>query len=84
MWLVTCILDLVALGFRISGRSVEIPMLNELLKSEAEGYLDGSAVKPLPLAQGMILESPDRVPHWVPCMESASPSVCVSASLSHE
>ena len=25
---------------------------------------------------------PDRVPCWSPCMEPASPSVCVSASLS--
>ena len=25
---------------------------------------------------------PDRVPRWAPCMEPASPSACVSASLS--
>ena len=36
----------------------------------------------LPLAQGVILETWDRVPHWAPCVEPASPSVCVSASLS--
>ena len=46
------------------------------------GHLGGSGVKRLPLAQGMILESQDQVPHWAPCMEPASPSTCVSASLS--
>ena len=41
-----------------------------------------------PLAQGVILETWDRVPRRAPCMEPASPSACVSASLplcvSHE
>ena len=46
------------------------------------GRLGGSAVEHLPSAQGMILESRDRVPHRAPCVESASPSACVSASLS--
>ena len=46
------------------------------------GHLGGSVVKCLPLAQGMILESQDQVPHRAPCMEPASPSACVSASLS--
>ena len=36
----------------------------------------------LPLVQGLILETWDRVPRWAPCMEPASPSACVSASLS--
>ena len=36
----------------------------------------------LPLAQSVILESWDRVPHRAPCMGPASPSACVSASLS--
>ena len=35
----------------------------------------------LPSAQGLILETPGRVPHQAPCMEPASPSACVSASL---
>ena len=35
----------------------------------------------LPSAQGVILETWDRV-HQAPCMESASPSACISASLS--
>ena len=34
-----------------------------------------------PSAQGVILETGDRVPHWAPCMEPVSPSACVSASL---
>ena len=36
----------------------------------------------LPSAQGMILETQNRVPHQAPYMETASPSACVSASLS--
>ena len=46
------------------------------------GRLGGLAVEHLPLAQGMILELWDGVPYWVSCMEPASPSACVSASLS--
>ena len=37
---------------------------------------------PSGLAQGTILESWDRIPLQAPCMEPASPSSCVSASLS--
>ena len=44
--------------------------------------MGGSEVWRLPSAQGMILESQDRVPYQAPCMEPASPSACVSASLS--
>ena len=46
------------------------------------GHLGGSAVERLPSAQDVILESQDRVPRQAPSMESASPSSCVSASLS--
>ena len=46
-----------------------------------EGRLGGSVVERLPSAQDMILESQDRVPHWALCMEPASLSACVSASL---
>ena len=35
-----------------------------------------------PSGKGAILETQDRVPHRAPCMEPASPSACVSASLS--
>ena len=35
-----------------------------------------------PAAQGLILETQDRVPWQAPCMKSASPSACVSAPLS--
>ena len=41
------------------------------------GRLGGSVVEHLPLAQGVILESGDQVPHQTPCEESASPSACV-------
>ena len=43
------------------------------------GWLSGLAP---PSAQGMTLETRDRVPRQAPCMEPASPSACVSASLS--
>ena len=46
------------------------------------GSLGGSAVWCLPLAQGAILESWDRVPRWAPATGPASPSACVSAPLS--
>ena len=46
------------------------------------GHLGGSAVEHLPLSQGLILESWDRVPLQAPYMEPASPSTCVSDSLS--
>ena len=42
----------------------------------------GACLWPGPSAQGMILETRDRVPHQAPCTEPASPSACVSASLS--
>uniref|UniRef100_A0A8I3MM44 Uncharacterized protein n=2 Tax=Canis lupus familiaris TaxID=9615 RepID=A0A8I3MM44_CANLF len=38
------------------------------------GWLRGLAP---PSAQGVILKTRDRVPHWAPCMESASPSVFI-------
>ena len=43
------------------------------------GWLSGLAPSS---AQGVILETWDRVPHRAPRMEPASPSACVSASLS--
>ena len=46
------------------------------------GCLGVSAVKRLPLAQGMILGSWDQVPYRAPCREPASLSACVSTSLS--
>ena len=57
-----------------------------LLKAQHMGRPGGSAVEHLPLAQGMVPGSWDRVPRWAPCEEPASPSAYVSASLcvSHE
>ena len=55
--------------------------MNKKLKKKKKGRLGGSAVKCLPSAQGVILESWDQVPHRAPCMEPASPSAYVSASL---
>ena len=53
-----------------------------LKPSSPWGSLGGSAVQRLPPAQGVTLESQDRVLRRAPCMEPASPSACVSASLS--
>ena len=57
-------------------------------KKERRGHLGGSEVEGLPLAQGVIPGSWDRVPHWAPHTEPASPTACVSASVcvcvSHE
>ncbi|CAD7682007.1 unnamed protein product [Nyctereutes procyonoides] len=47
------------------------------------GHLGGSVVEHLPLAQGVILESWDGVPHRAPCRDPASPSAYVSDPLSH-
>ena len=54
----------------------------QMERTRIRGSLGGSAVWRLPLAQGVILESRDRVPRRAPGMEPASPSSCVSASLS--
>ena len=48
---------------------------------EFQGCLGGSVVEHLSSAQGMIPDSQDRVPHRDPCMEPASPSAYVSASI---
>ena len=45
------------------------------------GHLGGSVVDYLTLPQVMILGSWDQVPHQALCMEPASPSACVSASV---
>ena len=44
--------------------------------------LGGSVVEHLPLAQVVILESWDQVPHQAPHGEPASLSACLSSSLS--
>ena len=46
------------------------------------GSPGGLVVERLPLAQGLILETQDRVPHRAPCMEPASLPAYVSAFLS--
>ena len=46
------------------------------------GRLGDLTVEGLPLAQVVILETWDQVPHQASCMKPASPSAYVSASLS--
>ena len=58
------------------------PRAAQFLKPFYQGRLGGSVLKRQPSAQGVILESRDRVLHWAACMEPASPSAYVSASLS--
>ena len=66
--------------FMKCGSSFDFP---QPLKSEkTQGRLGGSAVERLPSAQGVIPGSWDQILHRAPCMEPASPSACVSASLS--
>ena len=57
-------------------------MITRVQRVYLVGCLGGSVVECLPLAQGMISASWDRVLHQAPCREPASPSACVSASLS--
>ena len=56
--------------------------LDESSKPGTLGHLGGSAVEHLPSAQGVISGYWDLVPHQAPHRELASPSACVSASLS--
>ena len=72
-------------SFRESDVGLDPRTLGSQLESKVrlfKGSLSGSAVKRLPSAQGVILESWDQVPHPAPCMKPASPSACVSTSLS--
>ena len=53
-----------------------------VFKKVGRGPLGGSVVEHLSLAQGVIPRSWNRVPHWAPCTEPASPSANISASFS--
>ena len=53
--------------------------LTKMVTVGTPGWLSGLAPPP---AQGMILETQNQVPHQASCMDPASPSACVSASLS--
>ena len=57
------------------------------LKPLTVGRPGGSAVEHLPLAQGLILETRDRVPHWAPARSLLLPlpvSLPLSLSVFHE
>ena len=51
------------------------------LNNRHSGSLGGSVIEHLPSAQ-VVLDSQDPGPHRAPCRETASPSTCVSASVS--
>ena len=67
-----------------TGRSARNFYREDLRKKLPElGHLGGSAIEHLPLAQGVVPDSQDQVPHRTSCMKPASPpSACVSTSLS--
>ena len=53
-------------------------------KTPRLGSLGGAVVWRLPLAQGAILETPDRIPRWAPGMEPATPSASLSLCEYHK
>ena len=65
----------------ISPRGVMHSVVTTVKDTALQGHLGGSVVERLPLAQGMILGSWDRVLHQASFREPASPSTYVSASL---
>ena len=60
----------------------QVMQLDLRFKLKCQDPWGGSAVKHLPSAQGLILETRDRVPHRAPGMEPACPSSGVSDPLS--
>ena len=58
------------------------PNLRQTIEKQNLGQPGWLSSLPPPSAQGLILETQDRVPRRAPCMEPASPSACVSAPLS--
>ena len=56
-----------------------IMSLEKVIEDGQPGWL--SSLAP-PSAQGLVLETRDRVPRRAPCMEPVSPSACVSVYLS--
>ena len=64
----------------------KLPSIILFKNLQLEGHLGGSVVEHPPLAQVVIPESQDRVPHRALHREPTFPSACVSASVcdSHE
>ena len=67
--------------FISSSSGAGLAFLYHSLNSHYRRCLGGLAVECLPSVQGGIPGFQDQVLHWAPCMEPASPSACVSASL---
>ena len=70
-----------ATRYRVCGEASGIQRQERCEKKTDWDPQGGSVVEHLPLAQGVILESWDQVPHRAPRMEPASPSAYVYASL---
>ena len=63
----------------ISAESLDLSGLSFLTSKRRVGSLGGAAVWRLPLAQGVVLETPDRVPH-----QALPVSLPLSLCVSHE
>ena len=70
-------------GCHVSALVMELEPVetNTVLRNQGSGWPGWLSGLVPPSAQGMILETWDRVPHQAPCMEPASPSACLSVSL---
>ena len=77
-------LRLASISFEKKPSRRDAPVEKSLLSKECLplGHLGGSVVECPPLAHVVNWGSWDRVLHRAPCMEPASPSACVLASLS--
>ena len=86
--LVSGLIYLFSWNFTSPGASHSCYALREVLRGPEAvriikaGVPGSSVAEHLPSAQVVTPGSQDRVPRWVPCMESASPSACVSACMS--
>ena len=81
-------LELIIIVISVAGVQPTFPpcvylvILALFIENSIRGQLEWHSGLALPSAQGLILETWDRVPRRTPCMEPASPSAWVSASLS--